>query len=458
MGKKSKQGRHGSVRPLGEGKWRIRVQRGYTRVTSKDEPGTRLTRPRVVSETFTGTYDEAIQRADDIYYELEGDLNYGEKMVLKRYYEGYFRRHYLPTVTKGTANGYESVYKNYIRPVLGEKWPPDITRVDLQRFVDVIPTGASQRKAMRYLRSITRAMIADLRIKEPIYYLGRGFRIEYRPHQMVSQDTWTAQEVLEAMGRLKGNRFERCFLTIAGAGLRREEACPLVFPTDFKFIEGEDGILRAIINIERVFTEDDGFRSVTKTSLAREAVVSAPFAGRLFELAQEMDEPEPLLVSNKNGIKRLELDDPRRSDVYYEGCRLPSVKPGGMSNAWRMLFYPERQTKTHLIAAGALHGMRQINLKNLRHTNVSLGRKGGAADDISAKAHGHSQQVGYRYLGTEDVSLRFAQAVERELSVSDKGRIRTDWRATFSSFLKERVVKKRKKSDKTAGRRSVIEK
>ena len=139
--------------------------------------------------------------------------------------------------------------------------------------------------------------------------------------------------------------------------------------------------------------------------------------------------PSPVLVLKRKNestgkIEPVPLDEDIR---YFEGCRLPSMTPDAISTYWKKLFRPGRKAQSKHgtdTPPGKLYGMREIKLKNLRNTQVSLSLKGGAVPGIAALAHGHSAEIAQsHYLGYEEAGALTAEAVTREL---EKGKRSSD--------------------------------
>ncbi len=417
MGRMSADGHHGSMRPAGKGRWYLYVKRGVRRVKRLDFEATGNDgTPRGYYEVFEGTAEEAQRRRDEIWESMATDVNLGDRMTIGDYWERVFVDEHLVRRSAKTRKAYESYFSRYVLPAFGHRWPPDIRHRELQALVDSVAGPASQRTLVRYLRAFLGYMRADLDIREPMAIDGR---IEYSPLQARRKETWSAEDLREAMVALEGNRIERLFLVMAGGGLRREEAIPLVVPDDLRFAADEAGSLVAEVRIWRTFTDEDRLRELTKTRAERYVVIPEPFSSRLLELMP--DQSEPLFPSTLREKSPDEVDD-----RYFDGCTLPTMTPSAVSAYWAKLFRPEGtykiRSKEHVRPAGPLASLPKIELESLRHTHVTLAHEGGAPMHLSALAHGHSEQVQYgHYLGTGQASRVVADAVSKVM----RGRLET---------------------------------
>lgn len=406
MGKVSKAGHHGSVREIEPGYYEVRVTSGVKRVKRIDgsvvaDEG----KPRTVRKRFRGSYEDALALGDELWAEMNGDPNVGDRLTLAQYWERVYVPEHLPLRRTGTALGYQSAWVRYIEPAFGDMWPPEISYRMLQRWVNTIESSANQRKMMRVLRAIVRRMRDDLAIQEDIPMLYA--RVEFKPLQRHRSDTWGADEVLEAMDRLRGHRIERLFLIMAGGGLRKEEAMPLICPTDFHFEKDAGGEDLCLVKITKTWTDADGVSDLTKVYKDRAVAIGEPFAGRLKELMPR-DGNEPVFVSSRPR-------NPHGKSPVLEGCSLPSVTPGSVGKAWQTLF-KEGKEPPYPQPAGPLHGMRYIKFEALRNTHVTMARRGGATPELSALAHGHTRQVAEQYyVGAEDAAHETAAAVRDHL-------------------------------------------
>lgn len=414
MGRKSSDGHHGSMSPAGQNRWKLRVSRGVKRVKRLDGEVTGDDgKPRTHYEVFEGTEEEAQRRRDEIWVKMGEDSNFGDRMTVGDYWERIFVPERLPRRSAKTRKAYESYFRRYVLPAFEDKWPPEIRHRELQALVNAVDSPSAQRTLVRYLRAFLGYMASDLDIREPMPAAGR---IEYKPLQAKRKRTWTAEELSEACTRLEGSRIERLFLVMAGGGLRREEALPLVVPDDVSFARDASGSMSVSIRIWRTYTDDDGVRELTKTSVEREVIIGEPFASRLLDLMPEV--PEPIFPST--GPAPVRPDDARA----FDGCSIPSMSPHAASAHWSKLFEGEIEyrirSKRKVRPAGLLCGLPRIDLESLRHTHITLAHEGGAPMHLSALAHGHTEKVEYEhYLGTSSAAKLVADAVSKSLGSGD---------------------------------------
>lgn len=419
MAKQGTRRHHGHVKEVRPGVWRIRVERGVTLWRGAgDEPTRRAAKARVYSETFEGSRAEAEERADAIWVEMGEDRNIGDRMTLGEYFDELYVPDHLSRRRKKTQSKYTSIFDRYIRPVFGNDWPPDISYRRGQRWIDEVESPAQQREVLLVARAVVHSMEAQLAIREPVVFLNK---LELRHKQVHRKDTWTAEDVLEGMRRLRDTRMERLFLVMAGAGTRRSEALALRCPDDFVFEVAGDGAVLARAHIRATYTAEDGLLDLTKTGRDRAITIGEPFSSRLRELMPEEGCTEPILPSLRRRRTKDEMENGLPGgDEFFDGCLVASVTPRTVADIWKKLFDEPRpyqlRTRMKTTKGGPLAGMDFIELESLRHTNETLAVEAGLSSTITSLAHGHSQEISYgHYLGQRGVADANAEAVRRRI-------------------------------------------
>lgn len=338
----------GSKRQIGKDKWEVSASNGQT------ASGKQRRKYKVVN----GSDADAEQEIIRLKAVLGARPNAGDTLTLDAYFYGIFlQTHPMRALTAAT---YKSVYKTYIGPAFGS-WPADkITRMDIQLWVMQLPTPATASKAYRHLRAILRAMWDDeLLDEEP---LRRSIRLPR--HTLAPKEIWTAEELSEALDRLRGEQLEAIVSVMGGGGLRREEAMGLDLPQSLAFGEliGADGKshLACRTIIKSTWVEVDGQHDETKTYRIRQVTIGEPFASHLKEA---ISDGRPKLLMRRDGSAPL--------------------APPSVPETWRRAFNPGRP----------LAGMRYVELRTLRHCHETLSARAGVGNAINASVHGHSPQV-----------------------------------------------------------------
>lgn len=364
----------GSVRDLGGGRWEVRATHG------RRADG----RPRQLSRVVHGDKADAEAALVRLRLEMGASPNLADCMTLDEYFWGVF----LPSREAGprsTYDTYRSVYRVDIAPAFGD-WPADrIGRGDVQRWVRRLPPSKAE-KAHRHLRAILRAMFdEELLDEEPLRR-----RVKIPRHQKAPTAVWGPGELAEALDRLRGHQLEGIVLAMAGGGLRREEALALDLPRDLAFAETSDGVVCRFM-VDDAWADGEPQRGETKTYRVRPVTIAEPFASRLMAVVSD---GRPKLLMRLDG-------------------RAP-LRPSSVPETWRRAF---REGE-------ALHGLRYVELRSLRHCHETIAARAGLTDAENAMLHGHSQQVMYGHYLTiaSDAADRMARAVGRAVR-EDLGRI-----------------------------------
>lgn len=346
----------GSVRRRADGKWEVRVQRGYRRDGS----------PRAVSRT-AATEAEAEELRARLLMEMGECPTMGDPLTLDEYFERVFLPRVEATTTRANRDFYASAYRTHVSPELGRLDVGSVPQARIAQWCAGLPP-ASAPAYVRCLRAVLRAAWADgLVAQEPMRQRLRLPRRASRPG-----DVWGAAEAAECILRVRGEDVEPLVLVMLGAGLSASEARARDWGD---FSEG----CRAVA-VGSAYTQRDGMKEPKGARRWRSAPVLPQCAARLEELRGE----GPICV-NKRGQR---------------------MGPGTTPRRWKALF----------AEGGALHGMRWIEMNRLRATHETLMQSAGVSDSLNAALHGHSQKVAYsNYLRPAEGALSAAEAAGEAL-------------------------------------------
>lgn len=349
-------------RPAGSGTIVERAPGRYVVTVSagRRADGKRRTRSR----TVRGTRQDAEVACARLAAEMGAKPNMGDCMSANEYFWGFWVPVHGRMLARSTVERYEGVWRCHIERTLGAMAAEDIGRAEVQRWASSLPTAATAKKAYSVLSSVLHSMYDDELVDElPLPRKPRMPR-----HQAPLPEAWGADEIVEAVARLRGHRFEPVVLAFVGGGFRREEVLALRPAVDISWdtvtaMDGSDVVVGRG-TVREAVTKADG-RKPTKTWRERPFTIAPPFAGRLRELVEGWPDDRPLL------------------------CRRDGrpLQPGSVPETWRRLFNP----------SGPLHGMRYVEFRTLRHAHETLASMAGVSDSVNAAVHGHSEAVSYRH-------------------------------------------------------------
>lgn len=345
----------GNITKLADNKYLVQASNG------RRHDGSRRRMSKVVYGSQTDAEIELVR----LRTELGVKPNKNDSLTLSEYFEGIFVPVRGKLMRKKTLDGYQSIYRNHIKPYFGD-WKADtIGRADVQRWVVGLPTPATSERAFRHFRAIMRAMWEDeLLDEEP---LRRPVKLPR--HTVQPTDVWTVEEVTEALSRLRGHQMEAIALAVAGGGLRREEALALDLPGDLVFsdavdIETRQRTVICRFLIRKSWVNGDDQMDETKTYRIRPVTIGDPFASRLQEIVAD---GRSKLLMRKDGSRPLQ--------------------PSSLCETWSRAFGKK----------GPLHGMRYVEFRTLRHFHETVIAREGMDDGLNSKVHGHSGQVMFRH-------------------------------------------------------------
>lgn len=196
---------------------------------------------------------------------------------------------YRPSVSglaRSTLRGYDSSWSVHIEPTLAGLRMCELDKRRVQVWVNGIEKPGAARAAFKTLRQLTRYCMSEGIIdRDPTM----GVKLPRKPeHEPVVYGPRELAVVLDAM---RGEAIEPVVIIMCAGGLRREEACALMWE-DITFREavGIDGkpAYSARVSVEKTILQDKQgvYVDRCKTERSRRTVtISEPFAGRLHELA-----------------------------------------------------------------------------------------------------------------------------------------------------------------------------
>ncbi len=322
----------GSVTKREDGAWRVQVSCGRDPVTGK-----RIRKQKIVR----GTKRQAEKVKQEMLVEADKRRAIGKSMTLDRFWQLF----YLPDVEGrlrlSTISDYESKYRTYIRPTLGDLNLTDVTPMVIDAWVHSIDGTSKQHKAFQLLHQVmARAVRLDAIDSNPCDRLERP-----RKPQDYEPEVLTAEEVAEYVKVFAGTQLEAAILLCLGCALRRSELVAL----DWDDIQdGEVSVTHAVTSVDGVAHDDDPKSRFGMRSIA----IPPSFADRLEELRSTGP-----VVQDSNGGR---------------------LHPDNLSK------YYKRQLRK------LPEGVKRIPLKNLRHTSLSLAANAGVDILAISRRAGHS--------------------------------------------------------------------
>ncbi len=322
----------GSIRKRGEGVWDVQVSCGRDPITGK-----RIRKQK----TVRGTKRQAEKVKQAMLLEAGKVASMGNAMTL----DFFWQRFYLPDARErlrlSTVTDYEGKYRKHIQPALGGFELARIDPLAVDAWLHSISGASKQHKAFQLLHQILgRAMRLNVIDSNPCDRLERPKKPQdYEP------DVLSAEEAAEYVRLFTGTPLEAAVLLCLGCALRRSELVAL----DWEDISGgEVHITHAVTSVNGIPHDDDpksrfGVRSVA---------VPPSFLARLEEL---------------RGTGAVVKDS--------EGGRM----------------HPDNLSKYYKRTLRKLpEGVKQIPLKNLRHTSLSLAANAGVDILAISRRAGHS--------------------------------------------------------------------
>lgn len=365
----------GHVERVSDGVWRIRVQRGT------DIDG----RPRVRSETFRGTKEEARARAAAMASEMGRTLDGMGGMTLREYWVAIF-----PSKPSNRGTPRSAVTMDWYRRRMEKDVLPRIGDVPLSRLThaqvrDCILSASSPTNCKRTLSAVLRSAYDDgLMPERPMER-----RIPVHRERRERPLPWSRFEVAAALDALASAPWPvRAYLCLGLSGLREEESLA-VRPVDireqstYSFATGEE--LRTVtVTVAQVWTEPGGVVPRAKNDWSLRTV---PVLGACREmLAEAVAESR----SSWDG-------DPEA----WAGERVIRLTRHQLYLRWKAALSGAR--------------LRYIPPDVLRHTSDTLALTAGVSPDLNDKMHGRAEHTStYRHYFRPDAGA--AEAASQAVS------------------------------------------
>lgn len=325
----------GSIRELGKNHYEVSVAAGKNK-----ETGNQIRKHK----TVRGSRHKAEQVLASLIASVTGNSEYArDKLTLDDYMENIYLPDARSRLRGRSIAGYENNYKVLIKEPLGGLLLSQITPAVIQRWLSSINGDRRKYDAFRTLRIFIRhAMRNSLIDKDPTLSVPIPKYKKYKP------DVLTAEEASRYIKEAYGKRIEPIILVALGAGLRKEEIVALKWADISP--QGDILIDDTVTNVGKKVFEDG-----TKTDFS-ERIVRLPksFVDRLNEIRLQDDSP---LVPN------------------YDGSRPTPDTIGHLYNAWQKSLPAD---------------LKRIQLKNLRHTSLTLTLEGGADLLAVSRRAGHA--------------------------------------------------------------------
>lgn len=343
--KDCKRSQLGSKREIRPGVWQVRVTSG-TRADG---------RRRTVSRTVHGSEVEASAAIVQIAADMGKCLTAGDEMSLDAYFYVYFLPEKQLTTTRANADTYRTIYRCHIAPVFGS-WPLSrIGNLDIQRWINGLPTQSAP-AYVRALRAILNAAHfdhakLDAPMKDYSYRMPKGRRKTPLP-------VWGAGEVARALELLDGTQLYALWLCMVGCGLSRSEALALDWGAiTWAEMLGMDGKPHHVarVTICAACTSTDGMKEPKNDRRFRAVPMQPPFSDCLYSVRGS----GPICQSKRHTKDGYQLTGKRLTPDY-----IPKL--------WRAYFEP----------GGPLHGLPFVQINRMRATYSTMMQRAGVDGSI----------------------------------------------------------------------------
>lgn len=376
----------GSKRRMPNGRWQIRVSRGY-RVDG---------RQRVMTETVD-TEEEADRRISELASEMGRRPEMGMGLTLKGLWDLY-RADKMPRLAKRTQQTYEWNVERYWLPRLGSADVTAISHADVQDVLTPLTRQNATHAKVALSSLLTYGVsLGALRsnVVRESYEMPGDTGSERDEDAMWEDDpfgehaakVWDAATVMRAFPLMRGLPLEPVWMVMVGGGLDIQEALALRGKDVRRVAVGDRMVTQVSVHHARNSAER---RKSTKGPRRRRIVaVMDPFGERLWELA-----------------------DGKGEDLVCE------VSADRQNARWRGYFTPLSKSRhvpknTDGIYRGRLATLPYTPLRNMRHTNETLMQQAGILDSLNAAIHGHSQAVSYAHYQHGDLTKAAVVASDR---------------------------------------------
>lgn len=323
--------------------------------------------PNQPSKTIIGTEDDAIIFLAKMRISLGGESY--ERITVKQFWDIYYSDE-LERLAASTRRGYESAWNAHVRDLFGKDYMDSLTTRVIENRLWTIDTAGGMKNAYKLMRQMYNlAYDWELIEKNP---MDRRIRLKRMPKY--EPDVYTLKDIPSVMEAIRHARVEPVILVCLFGGLRREEACGLLWDDisvqSETTLKGERTIAYVSVNKAWQRTED-GLREVPlKTQKSERLVaISDPAASRLMEISS---------VGGLTGNPRLD--------------------PDTISKDWKRLCSDK--------------GIKYIPLKNLRTTFATIQQQIGTDLSIISAMLGHSGlNTAYKHYLASNIDTYKAAAI-----------------------------------------------
>jgi len=342
--------RVGSVQKLGRNHYKVWYYAGGNR-RSKTLHGTEAEAWALLAALTSDDHSTGVSRPS-------------ERLLLRDFYDNHYHPYVKANRAPRTVEGYESQWR-LAEPLFGDEDMHTLTARVIEARIQTLPTPGKQEACFKIMRQLfTRAYRRDFIEANPM-----SKQIERKRMPYFQRDVYTADELRTIVEAIHGWRFEAAVILCALAGLRRSEACALLWGD----VDLADGV--ALIHVDKTWQRARGGISEqpTKTPKSTRTVALAGHAAvRLAELSDG--------ASPSHGV----VSEPRPN-------------PDTVTRAWKS-FCGER-------------GFRYVSLQGLRATYSTLLSQAGATDAVVSDSMGHAVlSTRYRHYMNRSVDARIALA------------------------------------------------
>ena len=263
----------GSIQRLGKDRYRISCE-------GKRKPDGSRTRP---SEVVRGSlHDAEIALAR---MALDSGAAPSIDMTVSEYWELVYRPS-LDALAPSTVNGYERIWKRYVRDLFGDMGLSDLKARLIESKLATIPAPGEQDNAYKLMRQIVNLAYRDELVRDNPFHrkIRRARKRAYEPPVL------TLEMVSDWCDAVNGSKYEPVLLCMLFGGLRREEAAALYW-SDITFDSGF-----AVASVDKALTEVNGKKVAgpTKTPRSERTVFISGYAAERLEALQIQGPMVPL--------------------------------------------------------------------------------------------------------------------------------------------------------------------
>lgn len=339
----------GSIKELGDGKYRLRVVVGhYPDGTARQKQVTIKAASKSAAllhlEQLNTQYEEQRQKSD--VYTLE---EYFERVVLPS----------KTSTTKANRDGYTTAWAH-----IPDEWKKaelhEPTQTEVQQWIDTMTRGTAK-ASVKHLRSILRQAYGDeLLDRAPM-------EVKYRYPDKITDDrtVWNAEQMATVLLSVRGLEIEPYIVIGIGTGARREELIALNW--EDIVVERVGRSVIAWVSITKAITDKD-FDKTTKTESSKRTV---PVTGYIAERIAELHQGTGCIQTG-------------RDDEH--------LRPSGLRRRWNNLWREGGKVRRNVIRPDGVlltAGVPRICPNHLRHTHITYMRECGVDRVTCNRYHGH---------------------------------------------------------------------